>query len=500
MYKIDFKQQDLQDLFTLKDPFSFAEELEGIIYREHANRVTKEFIFKNESYFIKLHKGIGWKEIFKNLSIFKIPVVSAKSEWKALIKLKSIGIKCPEPVAFAIKGINPANQTSFLITKSLVKTCSLEELFLNKNEEKVETKKKKKILEEVARICRKMHINGINHRDLYLCHFHINKNLKKVRNNIYLIDLHRAQIRRYVPKRWAIKDIGGLYHSAIDMGLSETSCYRFLKLYFNLPFRELILKKRRFIEASRRRSFSMYMKPILKKIDPRRISENSADDDYLSVKEKNYRWIAKKEFLNDETSKVFQDPDSYMEKGEVIKKEAGHFIVLLRIDKNLSLIIKKYQIKSTWHFLRKFFLRSRANISWLAAHWLNLVGIHTVNHIGIIERFNALGLKDSYLITEQNLGVRVDKINFDKESATLIANRFVAFYKRLAWIDFSHGDAKSSNFILYNDRLLVFDLDISRKRFLNYIFKRKILKDIQRTLKSFNKNKTIKKLLVKRLS
>ena len=345
-----------------------------------------------------------------------------------------------------------------------------------------------------------MHINGINHRDLYLCHFHINKNLKKVRNNIYLIDLHRAQIRRYVPKRWAIKDIGGLYHSAIDMGLSETSCYRFLKLYFNLPFREVILKKRRFIEASRRRSFSMYMKPILKKIDPRRISENSADDDYLSVKEKNYRWIARKEFLNDETSKIFQDPDSYMEKGEVIKKEAGHFIVLLRIDKNLSLIIKKYQIKSTWHFLRKFFLRSRANISWLAAHWLNLAGIHTVNHIGIIERFNALGLKDSYLITEQNLGIRVDKINLDKESATLIANRFVAFYKRLAWIDFSHGDAKSSNFILYNDRLLVFDLDISRKRFLNYIFKRKILKDIQRTLKSFNKNKTIKKLLVKRLS
>ena len=72
MYKIDFKQQDLQDLFTLKDPFSFAEELEGIIYREHANRVTKEFIFKNESYFIKLHKGIGWKEIFKNFSIRQI--------------------------------------------------------------------------------------------------------------------------------------------------------------------------------------------------------------------------------------------------------------------------------------------------------------------------------------------------------------------------------------------------------------------------------------------
>ena len=43
--------------------------------------------------------------------------------------------------------------------------------FLNKNEAKVETKKKRKILEEVARICRKIHINGINHRDLYLCHF-----------------------------------------------------------------------------------------------------------------------------------------------------------------------------------------------------------------------------------------------------------------------------------------------------------------------------------------
>ena len=97
-------------------------------------------------------------------------------------------------------------------------------------------------------------------------------------------------------------------------------------------------------------------------------------------------------------------------------------------------------------------------MSWLASHWLNLVGIQTVNHIGIIERFNALGLKDSYLITEQNLGIRMDKINFDKRSATLIANRFAAFYKRLAWIDFSHGDAKSSNFIFKVNNIMILGL------------------------------------------
>ena len=40
--------KNLRDLFFEKDPFKVVEELEGNVYREYANRVTKEFYLNNK--------------------------------------------------------------------------------------------------------------------------------------------------------------------------------------------------------------------------------------------------------------------------------------------------------------------------------------------------------------------------------------------------------------------------------------------------------------------
>ena len=43
--------------------------------------------------------------------------------------------------------------------------------------------------------------------------------LEKMR--LYLIDLHRMQLRRKTPSRWIVKDIAGLYYSSMDIGLTK---------------------------------------------------------------------------------------------------------------------------------------------------------------------------------------------------------------------------------------------------------------------------------------
>ena len=101
-------EESLRPLFSGENPFEIVQGLEGNIHRKYANRTTKEFIFNNESYFVKYHKGVGWKEIFKNIIQFKKPVLGAKQEWDALNKLKFCGINCPEPLAYYSKGINPS--------------------------------------------------------------------------------------------------------------------------------------------------------------------------------------------------------------------------------------------------------------------------------------------------------------------------------------------------------------------------------------------------------
>src|SRR5690606_4611652 len=58
-----------------------------------------------------------------------------------------------------------------------------------------------------------------------------------------LIDLHRAQVRPSVPRRWRDKDLAGLYFSALDIGLTRRDRLRFLKHYFQRPLRRILAEE-----------------------------------------------------------------------------------------------------------------------------------------------------------------------------------------------------------------------------------------------------------------
>ena len=61
-----------------------------------------------------------------------------------------------------------------------------------------------------------MHVHGVNHRDLYLCHFRIRRaTADRKKLVIFLMALLRVQIRRQVPLRWRVKDIEGLLYSRL---------------------------------------------------------------------------------------------------------------------------------------------------------------------------------------------------------------------------------------------------------------------------------------------
>ena len=74
-----FLNKELESLFLSGDPFLVAEDIQGEVFRKTANRITKEFTFEGSKYFIKLHYGVGWKEIFKNLIKLRVPTLGAFS-------------------------------------------------------------------------------------------------------------------------------------------------------------------------------------------------------------------------------------------------------------------------------------------------------------------------------------------------------------------------------------------------------------------------------------
>lgn len=226
--------EPFKSLWAGKDVFAAVEALQGKVYRELEGRRTLRTEVDGRGYFVKIHRGIGWGEIVKNLLTAKAPVLGAGQEWAAIQRLTEAGVPTMTAVAYGERGSNPAAQHSFIVTEELAPTIDLEQLSLSWVQQPPEPRFKRALIEEVARMTGAMHRAGVNHRDCYICHFLLHTDREPTADDLRLslIDLHRAQVRTAVPTRWRDKDLAGLYFSALNIGLTQRDRLRFLRSYF----------------------------------------------------------------------------------------------------------------------------------------------------------------------------------------------------------------------------------------------------------------------------
>lgn len=246
IYSMPVKAVNIIEQTVLNEPtieLSFDEmmRLEGENFREQPGRQTFRVKLGEQHYFIKKHYGVGWREIFKNLLQLKKPVLGARNERLAIEKLSSLGVAVPGVIAYSERGCNPARRQSYILLQELAPVVSLEQLIEKWRTTPPSPVFKRQLIKEVARIARVMHDNGVNHRDFYLCHFLLDTSIVDSKApTLYLIDLHRAEIRQILPERWRIKDLAGLYFSSINSGLTQRDYWRFIRHYRNKPLREVI--------------------------------------------------------------------------------------------------------------------------------------------------------------------------------------------------------------------------------------------------------------------
>lgn len=255
-------RDDLANAWAGADAFDQAKAQEGTIYRAREGRRTLSFAVNGKRYFLKYHSGIGWKEIIKNLLQMRQPITSAMNEVVAIRKLTQAGIDTMTLAGFGKRGQNPAHIESFVITDALDNTLSLEDVTANWAFQPPLLAFKQGLLKQVVLMARQMHNAGINHRDFYLCHFLMDERAVNAQQlaPLHLIDLHRAQSRTQVPRRWQIKDIAGLFFSAMDAGLTRRDLLRAMAIYTNKAWRTTLEEDRRFWLAVLRRANKLYLK------------------------------------------------------------------------------------------------------------------------------------------------------------------------------------------------------------------------------------------------
>ncbi len=220
------------------DAFKALMQMPGKAFRDVRGRKTIQVELGGKSYFIKQHFGVGWVEIFKNLIAFKKPILGAMTEVSAIQKLDAINILTTPLVAYGQHGCNPATMQSFVMTQDLGDIVTLEEIYADWPT--YSDAFKQALMQAMAELASKLHSSGLCHRDFYLCHFVLKKqdlmpddlNVKGISvKNLHLIDLHRMLQGQPSNGSAVMKDIAGLYFSAMQCGLSAQDLDGFKQYY-----------------------------------------------------------------------------------------------------------------------------------------------------------------------------------------------------------------------------------------------------------------------------
>ena len=213
------------------DVFAALSATEGEVYRRSARRRTSRVVIGDKTYFAKVHEGVGWREIAKNLLAGKRPVLGARHDFEASRRLRAEGVAVPEVAAFGERGVNPARRRSFAIHDALEGFCSLEDVG-HARLWGAAIELKRALLIEAGRLTAAMHAAGVCHRDYYACHLMANAaKLGRGEAELAVIDLHRAEVHRRLSRRARVRDLGALLYSTSAMPLTERDRLRFVAAY-----------------------------------------------------------------------------------------------------------------------------------------------------------------------------------------------------------------------------------------------------------------------------
>jgi heptose I phosphotransferase len=168
--------------------------------------------------------------------------------------------------AFGARGINPARRCSFIITEAIEPSISLEDYCVDWQKSPPPFAEKLSLVNKVAEIAGRMHGAGMTHRDFYLCHFLLKNPGGQHAPELALIDLHRSLVKKRVPRRWRLKDLAGVYHSAFDIGLTRRDALRFIRTYRQQPLRKVLASEGQFWSQVQHKADLLYAKAIRKGI------------------------------------------------------------------------------------------------------------------------------------------------------------------------------------------------------------------------------------------
>lgn len=183
-------------------------------------------------------------------------------------------------------------------------------------------------------------------------------------------------------------------------------------------------------------------------------------------------------------------------------KQGGSATVSLVEHNGQPLVIKRYNVKSFTHWLRRCWRPTRAWHSWVQGHRLNFLGIATPRPLAVLE-YRRLGLRErSYLVTEYLNGpdiVAALAPFVDGDLPDEMLRAVSVLFSVLVQERISHGDLKGSNLIWHDRQVWLIDLDAVQIHPDASSFPSAYAKDRSRFLRNWPEGSALHRLLDQRL-
>ncbi|MGE6993420.1 lipopolysaccharide kinase InaA family protein [Pseudomonas sp. NPDC047961] len=198
---------------------------------------------------------------------------------------------------------------------------------------------------------------------------------------------------------------------------------------------------------------------------------------------------------------VLADPDAFIAKGKLFKTGGTATVARVELERR-PLLIKRYNIKSPLHWVKRFWRPSRAWHSWIEGNRLDFLGVATPRLLAVIERRWMWMRGPAWLITELLPGKDiiahfqpyVDSCPPEEELSSLDRLFTTLIRERI-----SHGDLKGHNIFWERGRWTLIDLDAVQQHVSDTSFARAYAKDRARFLRNWPADSALHQLLDQRL-
>ncbi len=431
-------REEILNLFPapfFEDPVSFIEKMDGKVIEKSRLRFAAISTLPNgRRIFLKRDITKGWLESFKYLFL----PTKARKEWFTAYRLQKRNLNIPQPLGWMEKVHRVFVKESYYLSEAIGSGVSLIE--------DTSVLRESLSIDELAKMLRKIHNAGLFHKDLHA------GNILWDGQTFSLIDLHRANIIRILYLNQRLWNLSQLFHSLRTIW-QESDRLRFIEKYFEenpLTLQkkgELIQRVHAFMDRLQKRQWRSRTRRCL------------TESTTFSVEaEGGTTYYHRRDFPLDVLKKMAKEHLRLtLEKPSDLLKFSPEATVSILGEWGEKISVKSYHPHKVWDRFKEHFRRSKGMRAWIAGNGLKARDVLTLKPLGLAERRDWLGLKESFFFMEvlegaQELDRYIIHSLENLKERRLFTKVFAQWLSHYHDKDLYHRDMKTCNILVSKDR------------------------------------------------